>query len=226
MRKKIIEFMYGNKFFFKLIGVYHKYIGKTKIRGLKNNKIATTTANFYHDTIYFNKGKNNYIRVGNGSSLEYSSFIIKGNNNNIIIGENSFCNGLDIIVEGDNNNILMGNKTFIKGSTRIYVVDGSTFKMGNECMLSDQIEIRTTDNHSILDKITGQRINFEEDIVVHDKVWIGTGVTILKGVEIAEGCIIGAASVITRKHFEPYSVIAGNPGKVIKKHVKWMMERI
>ncbi len=45
--------------------------------------------------------------------------------------------------------------------------------------------------------------------------WIGMGVCILPGVEVGEGCVIGAGSVVTRD-IEPFSVAVGNPAKVVK----------
>jgi maltose O-acetyltransferase len=48
--------------------------------------------------------------------------------------------------------------------------------------------------------------------------WIGMGVCILPGVTIAEGCVVGAGSVVTRD-LEPYSVAVGNPAKPIKSRV-------
>lgn len=60
-----------------------------------------------------------------------------------------------------------------------------------------------------------QRPNHKRTIIEHD-VWIGTGAIIKQGVYIGTGAVIGMGSVIT-KNVEPYSIVAGNPGKVIKK---------
>jgi acetyltransferase-like isoleucine patch superfamily enzyme len=46
-------------------------------------------------------------------------------------------------------------------------------------------------------------------------VWIGGNVTILKNVIIGEGCIIGAASVVT-KSLPPYSICVGSPCRPVK----------
>lgn len=54
------------------------------------------------------------------------------------------------------------------------------------------------------------------DTVVGNDVWIGQNAVILPGVHIGDGAIIGLNSVVTHD-VEPYSVVAGNPAKVIRK---------
>jgi acetyltransferase-like isoleucine patch superfamily enzyme len=46
--------------------------------------------------------------------------------------------------------------------------------------------------------------------IIGNDVWIGFGATVLSGVKIGDGAIIGAKSVVT-KDVEPYSIVAGNP---------------
>jgi acetyltransferase-like isoleucine patch superfamily enzyme len=52
-------------------------------------------------------------------------------------------------------------------------------------------------------------------IIVEDDVWIGYGSIILSGVTIGKGSVVGAGSVVT-KDIPPYSIVGGNPAKVIK----------
>ena len=54
------------------------------------------------------------------------------------------------------------------------------------------------------------------DTIVGNDVWIGQNVTIMPGVHIGDGAIIELNSVIS-KNVEPYTVVAGNPAKVIRK---------
>ena len=55
-----------------------------------------------------------------------------------------------------------------------------------------------------------------EQIIISDDVWVGANVVILPGVTIGQGVIIGAGSIVT-KDISSYSIVAGNPAKVIKK---------
>jgi chloramphenicol O-acetyltransferase type B len=55
------------------------------------------------------------------------------------------------------------------------------------------------------------------DIIIGNDVWIGYGAVILSGTTIPDGCVVGAMSVVKGNKFEPYDIIVGNPGKVVKK---------
>ena len=52
-------------------------------------------------------------------------------------------------------------------------------------------------------------------VVIGNDVWIGTGSTVLSGVHIGDGAVIGARSVVT-KDVKPYQVVAGNPARGIR----------
>ena len=53
------------------------------------------------------------------------------------------------------------------------------------------------------------------DVIIENDVWIGSNVTILSGITIGNGSCIANNSVIT-KDVEPYSIVGGNPAKLIK----------
>lgn len=59
---------------------------------------------------------------------------------------------------------------------------------------------------------------FKGDTVVGNDVWIGQNSTILPGVHIGDGAIIGLNSVVTRD-VPPYTIVAGNPAKAVRKRV-------
>jgi acetyltransferase-like isoleucine patch superfamily enzyme len=50
--------------------------------------------------------------------------------------------------------------------------------------------------------------------VIEDDVWIGFSASIMKGVKIGRGAIIGAGSMVT-KDVPPYAIVAGNPAQTI-----------
>ena len=54
------------------------------------------------------------------------------------------------------------------------------------------------------------------DVIIGNDVWIATGATILSGVTIGDGAVIATNSVVT-KDVPPYTIVAGNPAKVVKK---------
>lgn len=92
--------------------------------------------------------------------------------------------------------------------------------IGNFVLMGPNVVIHTT-NHEYLnknEKIMEQGYRKAKQVFIYDDVWIGENVIILPGVNIGQGAVIGAGSVVT-KNVEEYSVVAGNPAKVIKYRV-------
>jgi lipopolysaccharide O-acetyltransferase len=65
------------------------------------------------------------------------------------------------------------------------------------------------------DSIPNKRALYAKSVTINSNSWIGESVSVLPGVEIGKGCIIGANSVVT-KSIPAYSIAVGNPAKVIK----------
>jgi acetyltransferase-like isoleucine patch superfamily enzyme len=53
------------------------------------------------------------------------------------------------------------------------------------------------------------------NIIIENDVWIGAKSTIMSGLKIGNGSVIGACSVVT-KDVPPYAIVAGNPAKIVK----------
>lgn len=57
------------------------------------------------------------------------------------------------------------------------------------------------------------------DTVVGNDVWIGTETMIMPGVKIGDGAVIGSRGLVA-KDVEPYSIVGGNPARVIRKRFR------
>lgn len=91
-------------------------------------------------------------------------------------------------------------------------------KMGDFVVIGPEVCFYTQ-NHQFSDihtPIYNQGLTEMNPITIGNDVWIGRRVIILPGCNIPDGCVIGAGSIVTAREFPPYSVIAGNPARVIK----------
>ena len=70
--------------------------------------------------------------------------------------------------------------------------------------------VKDTNNEDVFYWRNLQRVNIGND------VWIGHGAIILPGLTVGNGAVVAAGSVVT-KDVEPYSIVAGNPAKEIRK---------
>ena len=92
-----------------------------------------------------------------------------------------------------------------------HVTIGNDVMMGPECMLF-------TSNHGMRRTdipMWRQESSEAKPIVIGNDVWIGARVIILPGVHVGDGAVIGAGSVVT-KDVLPYSIVAGNPARLIR----------
>lgn len=63
---------------------------------------------------------------------------------------------------------------------------------------------------------TNEDLPIKGDTVIGNDVWIGQNATLLPGVHVGDGAIIGLGSIVSRD-VEPYTIVAGNPAKPIRK---------
>lgn len=173
---------------------------------------------------------------------------VTGRGNRIVIEDGAILNRkCSITINGDNNEVRIGNKTTLSEGGRIRIEgngcwlvvgersclvnvffsigdDNNGVTVGNDCLFSSDVIFRTWDNHSIImvDK-PEVRICKGESINIEDHVWIGNGVTILKGVNIKRDCIVGTKSVVT-KSVEANKLVVGCPAHAIKSGISWNVE--
>jgi acetyltransferase-like isoleucine patch superfamily enzyme len=144
----------------------------------------------------------------------------------IVIGKCTQIRG-ELLIFKHGGEIIIGDYTFIASSARIWSAKKIT--IGSHVLISHNVNIHDNDSHpknSIERKkqieailITGslQFDNYEteeKEVLIEDDTWIGFNATILKGVTIGKGSIIGAHSLVTHDIPE-FSIAVGNPAKII-----------
>jgi acetyltransferase-like isoleucine patch superfamily enzyme len=206
------------------VWIYNNTIAGNHIKKTSHNEIIVKTAKLKKIKIII-KGKNNKVFFDNYSRLSNCIITISGNNNIIYISERTNINNTRFHLEDDFNEVKIGYHTSIYGKTYFHVIEGTKVIIGEDCMFANDIHFRTGDAHSIID-IHKNRINYSEDIILGNHVWIGERVMCLKGVNVPDNCVIGAGALLINKYEYENSIYAGVPAKLVKTDIDWLRERI
>ena len=171
------------------------------------------------------EGNNNTIDFSSGCLLQGLSINIRGNGHRLTMDAGGWCYRTSIVFEDENCLIEIGPGCLLNKMLLAAVETGCAIRLGSKVGLSEEVDVRTSDSHSIVDVATGKRLNPPGDITIGDGVWVGKGATILKGVTLGEHCVVGMRSVVT-KNIPPYSLAVGIPAKVIRSGVTWAWEKL
>ena len=106
----------------------------------------------------------------------------------------------------------------------VHITAMQSVKIGNNVLLASKIYISDcshgtysgNENDSHPDSIPHDRPLSSKPVVIEDNVWLGEFVSVLPGVTIGKGSIVGANSVVS-KSLPPYVIAVGTPAKPIKK---------
>ena len=108
-------------------------------------------------------------------------------------------------------NIRIGKRCWIQQGCTFFDRGGIT--IGNDVFIAPKVNLITINHDSDPEN---RSATYGRPIVIEDKVWIGINSTILPGVTVGYGSIVGANSVVTHD-VSPYTVVGGNPAKFIKE---------
>ena len=108
-------------------------------------------------------------------------------------------------------NIRIGKRCWIQQGCTFFDRGGNT--IGNDVFIAPKVNLITINHDSDPEN---RSATYGRPIVIEDKVWIGINSTILPGVTVGYGSIVGANSVVTHD-VSPYTVVGGNPAKFIKE---------
>ena len=104
----------------------------------------------------------------------------------------------------------IGRGTYINGAR---ISAKYQINIGNNCTIAPEVLIMDSDFHDMNDH---SKEGISQPINIEDHVWIATRATILKGITIGEHSVVAAGAVVT-KDVPPYTVVGGNPARVIKQ---------
>ena len=137
-----------------------------------------------------------------------------------------------------NPSIVVGDFTYIADSefeshvTHLYEWNGDRLVIGKFCQIAAGVEfVMNGANHQMnavstfpfytlegwdMDAPSPEDMPLKGDTVIGNDVWIGQNAVILPGVHVGDGAIIGANSVVG-SDVGPYTIVAGNPAKALRK---------
>jgi acetyltransferase-like isoleucine patch superfamily enzyme len=170
---------------------------------------------------------NNFIRQS--GAVLYNTASILNNHDDpsaIIIGSFSHIRG-ELFTFAHGGRIEIGQYCYLGEQSRIW--SAKKISIGNRVLISHNVNIFDSNTHPINPRDRHEQFKQiitqghpksielnERSVIIHDDVLIGCMAIILSGVNIGEGAIIGAGSVVT-KDVPPYTIVAGNPARPVRE---------
>lgn len=162
------------------------------------------------------------IEIGEGSRLKKYRVVLQ-DGDSLKIGNHCMIEG-KFMSDRPGARFEIGDRTFIGKSL---FVAANRISIGSDVLISWGVTVVDHDSHAVdfdlrRHDVAGWLMG-EKDwsnvaiapVKIGDKVWIGFGASILKGIEIGEGAIVAAGSVVT-KNVAPWTLVGGNPARVIR----------
>jgi acetyltransferase-like isoleucine patch superfamily enzyme len=168
--------------------------------------------------------------VGAGSRLYALASIdnFSGTRSAITIGNYSHVHG-QLVAFAHGGSINIGDYCYIGDHSKIWSMSSITIR--HRVFISHGVNIHDNSAHSLSAKDRHQHfleifngnghpaiktlLNVAASpIVINDDAWIGFNATVLKGVTIGQGAVVGACSVVT-KDVPPYAIVVGNPARIV-----------
>ncbi len=182
---------YGSYGFFGWLHVFFSFL-LTKIFFYRSRLIRYPF--YFRGCKYFELG----VNMTSGVGLRIDCFKLLGRKPILVFGDNVQVN--DYVHIGCVDKIIIGDNVLI--ASKVFITDH------NHGDFLDNAEIETPPS---------QRKISSKPVVIMKNVWIGEHVCVLPGVTIGESSIVGAGSIVT-KDVPPYSIVVGNPARVIKEY--------
>lgn len=166
----------------------------------------------------------NGVSCGKGLRSRGKVCVFNGDLGEVHIGKNVCLNSADwanpigsgnhiwIQMAGRESSLSIGDGTGISNTA---ITCATKVEIGKQCLIGSGCKIYDTDFHILPIQSKEKRVK-SAPIIIEDRVFIGAGSTVLKGVRIGENSVVGAGSVVV-KDIPANEVWAGNPARFLYK---------
>ncbi len=135
------------------------------------------------------------------------------NHGHITLGDDVLLRSANLALElytAPGAEIVVGNRCIINSGASLAAT--KSIILGNRVYLGTLVFIMDSNFHDVHDR---QVHPPGRPVVLEDDVWIGVKATVLPGVRIGRGSVVGAHSLVTRD-VPPYTLVAGSPARVLR----------
>lgn len=203
-KKSQCKFLYVivKYFFYRMKGTHGLFsANRVEIKGVKNITISSNSILLL--------GLRNVNHVSNRTSSYYN---VRGK----LVCKGGLSFGRGCRVDINEGAVFTSFGGYIGPENSFIIYNGII--IGKDCNISWGCQFLDDDFH---------HLNFENKktknkvINIGEHVWIGCNVSVLKGTQIASGCVVAANSVVSGDFLEKNCLIAGTPAKVVKRGITW-----
>ena len=125
------------------------------------------------------------------------------------------------VIYGADIELFKGAKLLIRGgggtNINFTCICADYIEIGENVMIGRNVTIRDNNGHHFIN-LAGYKDT--RPVIIGNKVWLCEGCTIMPGVKIGDGAIVGANSLVTQ-NVPAHSIVSGSPAKVVEKDVLW-----
>lgn len=188
--------------------------------------------------IFFNRVNLWSMNISFGENMRITgpvNLIIRGKPENIIIGNNFTCTGGLVLNNRENGKIRIGNNVFIDKSVELCAARnavvsindrtticprficnaGADVSVGKATVIAANCNVNASERQRRIGIEMIEQEYLHAPISIGDDVWFGVNVSVLKGVTIGNGAIIGSNAVVT-SDIEANAIAVGVPARTIK----------
>lgn len=170
--------------------------------------ILGNRAIIHHMAKCMNSGRKEQIVIG--EHCEIKGALCCHGDGHVTIGKHFYMGGFSYIHAADS--IYIGDCVIVSNHVRI--MDNNSHPTDPEKRMKMSLAGAIQENGAT-SPLWSATLAEHAPVVIEDNVWIGEFAAILKGVTIGKGSVVGCHCVVT-KDVPPYSIVAGNPARVVK----------